>query len=306
MERWLTPWLLLYVAISAGILGTYVVCPGCLERDRDNSRCEWTGDATFPFDPRSLAQQAHLIQDAQLAEELAVRYADAENLRLHGVEHHGGLIESGNVLLGCMSRMFAAIESHHAVTAEQIRAARAQRNRAFDAAVIVLFLPIYWLGVTAVLRGLSRRFSEDRRSVQLIAAGLMSVVVSFVGFQLHILWGALWSTIRLGNGHVGGYRLARIAWLPYASALIIGGVLLFWLILLLYRRIPWNVVLTAAALTCTLTGVVFAHTFRQMGVVTPFVVLSLIAAAFWAGRESSAPLSHRHEPLEALRSGAER
>jgi hypothetical protein len=63
------------------------------------------------------------LLDAQLTEGLAVRYADAEVKRRGGVGPHGGLIDNGNVLRGCMSRMFAAIETNHSITSEQIRVA---------------------------------------------------------------------------------------------------------------------------------------------------------------------------------------
>jgi hypothetical protein len=95
---------------------------------RTKARCEWTGDTARRLDPAKPADWQHLVLDAQLAEELATRYADAENLRLHGVEAHGGLIENDAVLRGCMSGMFAAIQNDHGVTADQIQTARKQRG----------------------------------------------------------------------------------------------------------------------------------------------------------------------------------
>jgi hypothetical protein len=128
VKRLLTPWTLLLALIAICAVVTYVRCPGCIERERANKTCEWTGDTPLAFDPRSTAHQAHLAKDAQLAEELAIRYADAEFGRRTGIEHHGGLIDNGRFRAECMSRMFAAIESAHHVTSAQAQAARGRRN----------------------------------------------------------------------------------------------------------------------------------------------------------------------------------
>jgi hypothetical protein len=77
MRRALVPCLRL-VAMSGGVVATYVSCPGCIERDRVNANCEWKSDTSFPIDPQNPAHQQHLVKDAQLAEDLAIRYADAD------------------------------------------------------------------------------------------------------------------------------------------------------------------------------------------------------------------------------------
>jgi len=134
--------LLVFAAMCGCPLSTHVICPACIDYDRDNSGCKWIGDTPFLLEPGNPAHQRHLVHVAQLAEGLAVRFADAEHKRLYGIEHHGGLIDNGRVVRECMSRMFSRIESNHSVTAERIRLARAERNRAFDAAVKLLLLPL--------------------------------------------------------------------------------------------------------------------------------------------------------------------
>jgi hypothetical protein len=214
-------------------------CPGCIARDRVNKSCEWTGDTKFPLDPRNPAHQEHLIEDAQLAEELAIRYADAEFGRRFGVEHHGGLIDNGRLRRDCLSRMFHAIENNHDVTSEQVHVARGRRNPTFDLAVVLLFLPFYSFGVTLTYRWLSRRFSSDERYVGLVATGLASVAVSFLGLQCFRLFGALWEAVRVGNGHMTSIREASHSrWTQqYVGADFIGGILLFWLIALICYRV---------------------------------------------------------------------
>src|SRR5438105_2336186 len=112
---------------------------GCIDRARQNPNCEWTRDLTFPLDLTNPQNRQHLIADAQLAEELAVRYADTEHKRQFGYGGHGGLIEHGRVFRGCLGKMIAVIERTHGVTHEQIDRARAERDRRFDAAVMLAF-----------------------------------------------------------------------------------------------------------------------------------------------------------------------
>lgn len=73
----------------------------------------------------------------------AVRYADAEHKRLFGYAGHGGQIGNGRLVNECMARLFSAIEHNHGVSSEQVRVARGERSGTFDAAVWLLFLPVY-------------------------------------------------------------------------------------------------------------------------------------------------------------------
>jgi len=231
-------WLLLLALASSGV-ATYVRCPGCIPRDRVNKACEWTGDSRFPLESANSAHREHLIADAQLAEDLAIRYADAEFKRRFGSEAHGGLIDNGRFRGECLSRLFDAIENNHDVTPEQVRVARGQRNRAFDLAVGLLFVPFYSLGATIACRWLSRRFSSTERFVGFVATGLASVAVSLLGLQCLRLWGAVWEVVRVGNGHMTSIRAASSSrWnQQYVGADFIGGILLFWLIALICHRV---------------------------------------------------------------------
>jgi hypothetical protein len=240
MRRGLALWLLLLAVASVGAVVTYTRCPGCIPRDRVNKSCEWTDDARFPLDPRNPAHREHLVEDAQLAEELAIRYADTEfGRRSGGIEHHGGLLDNGRVRRDCLSRMFHAIEDNHGVTSDQIRVARGERNRTFDLAVVLLFLPVYSLGATIACRRLFRRFSSNERFVGFIATALSSIAAAFLGLQALRLWGGLWEAVRVGNGHMTSIRAASSTrWIQfYVGADFIGGLLLFWIIALICYRV---------------------------------------------------------------------
>ena len=75
------------------------------------------------------AHQEHLVEDAQLTEELGIRYTDAEfgkRASISAMAAFWTMAVSGRTACrGCSS----AIEMSHGVTPEQIRLARSQRNR---------------------------------------------------------------------------------------------------------------------------------------------------------------------------------
>lgn len=224
--------LLLGLAVMAGGVSTlYVTCPGCIDRGRINSACDWTGDTAFPVDASNAAHQKHLVSDAHIAEELAIRHADVEFGKRFGVEHHGGLIDGGSFRRECLSRMLLAIESNHRVTSEQVLVARGRRNLIFDVSVSLLFLPFYIVGVIAATRWVSRRFPPDERFARWVSAGVGSIVVSFLGLQCLRLWGAVWEVIRVGNGHMTSIREAsQNAWMHHVDGQLLGGILLFWVV----------------------------------------------------------------------------
>lgn len=208
MAQRLSPGIVTLAIVCAGAGATWSRCPGCLPRDRVNTACQWTGDATFVYDERQAAHRTHLVEDAQLAEELGIRYADAEFGRRFGVEHHGGLLDGGRVRRDCLRQMFQAIEIAHGVSPEQILVARGQRNQWFDTAVALLFLPLYLLGAAQGCRRLRRRFSAKERAARWAATGVASVAAGFLGFQVFRLWAAVWEVIRVGNGHMTSIRAA--------------------------------------------------------------------------------------------------
>ncbi len=258
------PSLLLLVAVSSGVIvATY--CPGGIDRRRVNKQCEWVGDAAFPIDWQNVAHRAHLVADAQLAEDLAVRYADADFLRLYGSEGHGGLIDNHRVVDECMARLVAVIEHNHAVTAGQIAVARGQRSLIFDVAAALSFVPLYLFGATVTARRLDHRFSSDPRSVRWVATGLTSAIASVLGIQLGQLWGSVWEAVRVRNGHMSMFRAATWNRWPHhhASALFVGGIVAFWLIAALWRRIPRRLPAHAATFACAMLVAMFVDVFVQ-------------------------------------------
>jgi hypothetical protein len=231
-------WLSALVVTAAGSFATYTTCPGCIDRTRINGECEWARETSFRFDSRNEAHRTHLVADAHLAEELAIRYADREHGRRFGIEHHGGLLDDGRVRSECLSRLFQAIERHHRVTSALVATARAGRNPTFDVTVGLLFLPLYAVATIIVSRGVARRFPPDERPARWVAMGLASLAVSLLGLQAFRLWGAVWEVIRVGNGHMTSVRAAsRSAWVHHVDGPVLWGMALFLVIAVCWLRV---------------------------------------------------------------------
>jgi hypothetical protein len=220
-------WLWLLVLLCA---------PGCIDRSRINSTCEWTRDSVFPLDMTNPAHQQHLIGDAQLAEELSVRYADTEHKRRFGYERHGGLIDYGRVVHECMAKLVTVIERDHGVTAAQIDQARGRRDWTFDSAVMLSFGGMYALGAAAAGSRIRRRFFDSPIVATTVMAGA-SLGFSVLGIQLGALWTAIWECVRIGDDHLGTFRAAHDPWGQHLGDLFIAGIVLFWIVAALAWRL---------------------------------------------------------------------
>ena len=206
-----------------------LVCTcGCIDRTRTNSGCEWTRDSAYPLDLTSPADQGHLVADAQLAEELAVRYADAQHKRQFGYQGHGGLIDHGRVYRECLTGLVGVIERSHEVTAGQINRARAQRNPRFDIPVMLSFGAIYALGAMVLSGWLRRKFFDPSQAIGMIVTVGASMMFSALGLQAGAVWTAIWECVRIGNDHLGAGRAARAPWDQHLAGLFVVGIVLFW------------------------------------------------------------------------------
>lgn len=197
---------------------------GCLPRERFNKNCEWTGDAAYALDLRNLNDRQHLIEDAQLAEELAARYADFKHREPYGYEGHGGLLNGRRVVRECLASLDQQIVRDHHVTGRQVADAREVRDWRFDLAVLGSFVVLYVAGAIAALTLLMQRFGDDPAAVRIVAAAFASLVVSAAGVQVLGMWATIAEIVRIGNDHLGPIRGARIPWERHGAMLFIGGV----------------------------------------------------------------------------------
>jgi hypothetical protein len=215
-SRQLSPWILLVVFAS-----------GCLPRERFNKNCEWRNDSAVRLDVQNPKDQRHLIQDAQLAEELMIRYADFKHREPFGYEGHGGLLQGGKVGRDCLAKLDAIIETSHGVTHRQIVEGRQRRDWRFDSAVVLSFAVFYVFGAMWACRRLAHRFQQNGLSFSVVATGLCSVVASLAGVQLLGLWATTAEMLRVGNDHLGARRGDLIPWTHHFAALFACGVVVF-------------------------------------------------------------------------------
>jgi hypothetical protein len=200
---------------------------GRARSDQRNSDCRWSTKTPHRLDLRSAAARTHLRQDVQLAEDLAIRYADAHN------GPHSGHFESWAAYNGardlCMDSLFANVASNDGVTEEQVREAVTQRPVAFDLAVVLSFAVFYFLVANAMAQRIWRRFPLQEGGVAgIIATVAVSIVVSAAGVFTGAIWAGIAESIRLGSGHLS-YRLDRIPWRHHQLAFFVVGLVLFWI-----------------------------------------------------------------------------
>jgi hypothetical protein len=99
--------------------------------------------------------------------------------------------------------------------------------------VALLFVPLYGLVAIRAAMSIYRRFSPEERGARIVALTAVSLAIGLLGIQVLGLWGAVWETIRVGNGHIGtGIRSAAAAnWTPeLRGQLLMIAIALFWLI----------------------------------------------------------------------------
>jgi hypothetical protein len=209
-----------------------VCVSGCLDRTRVNEQCQWRPDSAGALDLTRANEQRHLYDDVELAEELAIRNADAIYKQRFGSYGHGGLIENGRLRERCMASLLSAVAAAHELRVEQVEHARARgyRDPRWDLGVLLSFGCLYGLLAWQIVRALSRRFPPDEGGEGLIASLLVSVPAGLTAFQLFMLWGGAFEAVRLGNGHVSSYRMARNPWPAHSGTLLIAGIMVFLLI----------------------------------------------------------------------------
>lgn len=220
----------LVLALAAGAL-LWIGRSTRIDPSRVNSTCAWSGDTSVPVRWQNAAGREHLVRDAQLAEDLAIRYADTEHKRRFGYQGHGGLINHGQLVNECMASLAAAIERNHGVTAEEVQRARGQRSVAFDTAVAVVFSLAYCFGVSIVARRLRIRFANDARAIRAAAIALVSVPTAALGVVLGQIWSMVWESFRVGNDHMSMFRAATplSPWNQHGGAVWVLAIVLFWI-----------------------------------------------------------------------------
>jgi hypothetical protein len=197
------------LSLSIGLLGLSVACGG---RERVNENCQWIHDTAFEIDLTDRTHQTHLRYDADLMEDLAIRYADA---------HPGRVAQLGwaETRDACMARLFTEIGNHHRVSEGQIRQWTGRRNLTVDLAVFVSFLGWWFFVSRALTRGIFSSWSF-RGALAIFAAAALTPIIGAVGGAAGTFWAIAWEIVRVGNWHMS-HRAARVPWPYYVPSLIL-------------------------------------------------------------------------------------
>jgi hypothetical protein len=183
--------------------------------------CQWPHESHHDLDRRNTVDLRHLRDDAQFAEELAIRYGDS-------LRQKEGLTEAREKRMQCMETLFATIATSHGVTKDEVRDAASERDWRMDFTLVNLPIALAFALFAYHLCG--RVFNAiDARSTATIAVLILSVLVSLCGVMVGEMWAGAVEIIRIGNGHLS-FRTARIPWSSEREYLFTSGLLLFWLI----------------------------------------------------------------------------
>jgi hypothetical protein len=170
-----------------------------------------------------------LTNDAMIAEELAIRYADTR--RGHRSGHFAGTDEYVQTREQCMATLFAVVADNHRVQPGHVRDLVGRRPADFDVAVLLSFAILYALVSNVLSGGMVSRFPRDEPVPALAATAIMSAMVSIGGLMIFALGAATLEMMRIGNTHMR-YRVGRAPWGHHPAQLFVGGVVLFWLVAL--------------------------------------------------------------------------
>jgi|SRR5688572_4763708 len=196
----------------------------CAANARFAPECRWLPDhPRAALDLRDRGDRRHLSDDAQVAEDIAIRHADItagtgsarRDVPLYRTRREA-----------CKASLFATIADQHSVSADSVAAAVVNRRVWLDALVMIGFGLLY----AALARHVAGRIFQGAIGDSHALASAMTVVVAVVFAAIGVFAGEVWTmlieSIRLGNGHVS-YRVDRVPWRQYPVPIFIAGVLVF-------------------------------------------------------------------------------
>lgn len=192
------------LAAATAVIGLSVAC---VSSELKNVNCEWpAAHATGKLDLSSSSDARHLADDAQTAEDLAIRHADASHGR---ATHSRDVTEYRAVREQCKALLFAVVARRHAVPEEAVAAAVSDRREWLDALVILAFAAIFALVARLVSAFMFRGALAESR---LLGASLLlatALAAGGIGLLTSGVWFGLIESVRVGNGHMS-YRVERI------------------------------------------------------------------------------------------------
>ena len=199
---------------------------GCVRREGRNWDCIWPEVNAKPLDPSRGADARHLREDVELAEDLAVRYMDAQRRSQSTQFRPGG--PPGEVMNTCRNSLLKQISTSHNVSPREVVQFFGRRSLAIDLTVILLFFLLYALAAMLMAGWLLRRYPpEESMTAALVMSLLCSLAFGVGGLLLGDQWSTMAESIRVGSGHLS-YRVDRLPWVQHRIDFFVLCVAVFW------------------------------------------------------------------------------
>lgn len=195
---------------------------------RKGQTCTWQpSDVSVRLDPQDRAQRLHLMNEALVAEDLAIRFADTN--RGHRSGHFAGNDTYREAREQCMSMLFEAVSTHHAVSIEEVRGALSYRSASVDTLVLVVFATFYVAVASLIVRWMFRSVPSDAPWLRALVTTIAACGAGAGGVVSFGLFAGAVEMFRIGNTHLS-YRAGRDPWHQHQAALFAGFVILFTLV----------------------------------------------------------------------------
>jgi hypothetical protein len=191
----------------AAALTTALLLVCCTGGPLKNVNCEWPANHSVNALDLAVSRDArHLADDAQTAEDLAIRHADASRGR---ASQSRDATEYQAVREQCKASLFALVASQHHVSMDAVAAAVGDRREWLDALVILGFAIVFALVANQVSAFMLRGALVDSRLLAVSMLIVAALAAGGAGLLVGNVWFGLIESLRVGNGHMS-YRAERI------------------------------------------------------------------------------------------------
>jgi len=194
---------------------------GCVRRGGRNSDCRWPGETS-----NQAVSARHLSEDAEFAEELAIRYADVHFGRRTPNASENYPAERDR----CMERLFEEIAKEHGVPVEQVSGSLGRDRAYIDLAEVLPFVLLYIVAALVAARMIWRHYppAENGWPPGIAMTLFASLALAVGGTMLGEVWNWFLEGHRIGNSHMS-YRADRLFYAKHRPELFAAALMIFWL-----------------------------------------------------------------------------
>jgi len=192
----------------------------CLPKERLNTRCEWIDPSTSFLDPSIDSDLRHLNLDANLAEDLGIRYGDT-------FRSTDGIVVGGQKRGECTRKLIGVIAARHRLSVERVEAARGKRNVWIDIALVYIPMAIMFSFVAFfMLMRIHRGLHGEPRWMLIGAIVIATPIIAGFGLMAGEQYEWLVEWARLRNAHLS-YRAFRMPITHHALYVWVAAMILF-------------------------------------------------------------------------------